>query len=36
MGFFGDLKADFSQAVDELTDGTENETSKKENMKKTF
>lgn len=33
MGFFGDLKADFSQAVDELTDGTE-ETPKKE--KKTF
>ena len=34
MGFFGDLKADITQAVDELTDGTE-ETAKKDN-KKTF
>ena len=34
MGFFGDLKADFSQAVDELTDGEESV--KKENTKKSF
>ena len=30
MGFFGDLKADFTQAVDELTDGGEGESVKKE------
>ena len=33
MGFFGDLKADFTQAVDELTDGAEGETNKKEYKK---
>lgn len=36
MGFFGDLKADFAQAVDELTDGTESEAAKKENAKRGF
>ena len=33
MGFFGDLKADITQAVDELTDGTEAENTKKDNKK---
>ncbi|MBR4580650.1 MAG: polymer-forming cytoskeletal protein [Lachnospiraceae bacterium] len=36
MGFFGDLKADITQAVDELTDGGEGENMKKENTKKGF
>ena len=33
MGFFGDLKADITQAVDELTDGTEAENTRKDNKK---
>lgn len=36
MGFFGDLKADITQAVDELTDGSDGEKTRKENMKKGF
>ena len=36
MGFFGDLKADFAQAVDELTDSEAAESAKKENAKRGF
>ena len=36
MGFFGDLKADITQAVDELTDGSDGENTRKESMKKGF
>ncbi len=36
MGFFGDLKADITQAVDELTDGSDGEGTRKENTKKGF
>ena len=36
MGFFGDLKADITQAVDELTDGSDGEKTRKESMKKGF
>ncbi len=36
MGFFNDLKADFNQAVNELTDGTEEEVQVKKEPKEKF